>query len=129
MEGDRLENQPSSSRAPQLTALENKDVKAALANQMYSRNKKQKILCKLDLEVDHVLQQFSKENIMVENNTIALCKELEEELKWSSEEPCSHTWYYGVLPQEVSPELRQRNGEDIQSELLFWEGCCYFNGH
>ncbi|KAL4656063.1 breast cancer anti-estrogen resistance protein 3-like [Arapaima gigas] len=56
-------------------------------------------------------QQFSKENIMVENNTIALCKELEEELKWSSEEPCSHTWYYGVLPQEVAEHLVTREAD------------------
>ncbi|XP_077575947.1 breast cancer anti-estrogen resistance protein 3 homolog isoform X2 [Stigmatopora nigra] len=40
-----------------------------------------------------------------------LKKELEEELKLSTEDPRSHAWYHGALPREAAEALFERDGD------------------
>ncbi|XP_029353783.1 breast cancer anti-estrogen resistance protein 3 isoform X2 [Echeneis naucrates] len=41
----------------------------------------------------------------------SLKKELEEELKLSTEDPRSHAWYHGPLPRETAESLFERDGD------------------
>ncbi|KAM6963136.1 breast cancer anti-estrogen resistance protein 3 [Aplochiton taeniatus] len=45
-------------------------------------------------------------------------KELEEELKMSSEEPRSHAWYHGAIPRQVAESLVQRDGDFLIRDSL-----------
>uniref|UniRef100_A0A3P9QHD2 BCAR3 adaptor protein, NSP family member n=1 Tax=Poecilia reticulata TaxID=8081 RepID=A0A3P9QHD2_POERE len=47
-----------------------------------------------------------------------LRRELEEELKMSSEEPRSHAWYHGAIPRQVAESLVQRDGDFLLRDSL-----------
>ncbi|XP_067086567.1 breast cancer anti-estrogen resistance protein 3 isoform X1 [Osmerus mordax] len=55
--------------------------------------------------------KFSRERVLMEGAADKMRKELEEELKTSSEEPRSHAWYHGPLPRQAAEALLQRDGD------------------
>lgn len=46
--------------------------------------------------------QFSRDKHIMDGAPEKLRRELEEELKQSGEEPCSHAWYHGAIPRQVN---------------------------
>ncbi|KAL1022415.1 hypothetical protein UPYG_G00026680 [Umbra pygmaea] len=62
--------------------------------------------------------KFSREKYIMEGPPEKLRKELEEELKLSSEEPRSHAWYHGVIPRQVAENLIQRDGDFLIRDSL-----------
>ncbi|XP_017294910.1 breast cancer anti-estrogen resistance protein 3 isoform X2 [Kryptolebias marmoratus] len=63
----------------------------------------------LDAAVDYV--KFSRDQFILDCSLEKLRRELEEELKMSSEEPRSHAWYHGAIPRQVAENLVQRDGD------------------
>uniref|UniRef100_V9KAW7 Breast cancer anti-estrogen resistance protein 3 n=1 Tax=Callorhinchus milii TaxID=7868 RepID=V9KAW7_CALMI len=63
----------------------------------------------VDFALEYV--KFSKERYIMDSTPEKLKKELEEELKSSSEEPRSHAWYHGRVPGQVAENLIQRDGD------------------
>ncbi|XP_077460834.1 breast cancer anti-estrogen resistance protein 3 homolog isoform X2 [Stigmatopora argus] len=59
-----------------------------------------------------------------------LKKELEEELKLSTEDPRSHAWYHGALPREAAEALFERDGDflvrDSSSSPADYVLSCYW---
>ncbi|KAK6484102.1 breast cancer anti-estrogen resistance protein 3-like protein isoform X1 [Huso huso] len=62
--------------------------------------------------------KFSKERYIMDGTPERLRKELEEELKLSSEELRSYAWYHGVIPRQVSESLIQRDGDFLIRDSL-----------
>ncbi|MBN3301164.1 BCAR3 protein, partial [Amia calva] len=62
--------------------------------------------------------QFSKDKYIMDVPPEKLRKELEEELKLSSEELRSHAWYHGAIPRQVSESLIQRDGDFLIRDSL-----------
>ncbi|XP_072344747.1 SH2 domain-containing protein 3C-like isoform X2 [Scyliorhinus torazame] len=62
--------------------------------------------------------KFSKDKYILDSNPEKLHKELEEELKLSSTDLRSHTWYHGRIPREVSENLVQKNGDFLIRDSL-----------
>ncbi|CDQ62194.1 unnamed protein product [Oncorhynchus mykiss] len=65
-----------------------------------------------------VYVQFSRDKYIMEGPPEKLRKELEEELKMASEEPCSHAWYHGAIPRQVAENLIQRDGDFLIRDSL-----------
>uniref|UniRef100_A0A8C7QHA8 BCAR3 adaptor protein, NSP family member n=1 Tax=Oncorhynchus mykiss TaxID=8022 RepID=A0A8C7QHA8_ONCMY len=65
-----------------------------------------------------VYVQFSRDKYVMEGPPEKLRKELEEELKMASEEPCSHAWYHGAIPRQVAENLIQRDGDFLIRDSL-----------
>ncbi|XP_041695289.1 breast cancer anti-estrogen resistance protein 3 isoform X1 [Coregonus clupeaformis] len=62
--------------------------------------------------------KFSRDKYIMEGTPEKLRKELEEELKMGSEEPCSHAWYHGAIPRQVAENLIQRDGDFLIRDSL-----------
>uniref|UniRef100_A0A8C8HPQ1 Breast cancer anti-estrogen resistance protein 3 n=1 Tax=Oncorhynchus tshawytscha TaxID=74940 RepID=A0A8C8HPQ1_ONCTS len=62
--------------------------------------------------------KFSRDKYIMEGPPEKLRKELEEELKMASEEPCSHAWYHGAIPRQVAENLIQRDGDFLIRDSL-----------
>uniref|UniRef100_A0A3P8ZQ32 BCAR3 adaptor protein, NSP family member n=1 Tax=Esox lucius TaxID=8010 RepID=A0A3P8ZQ32_ESOLU len=62
--------------------------------------------------------KFSRDKYIMEGPPEKLRKELEEELKLSSEEPRSHAWYHGSIPRQVAENLIQRDGDFLIRDSL-----------
>ncbi|XP_069050425.1 breast cancer anti-estrogen resistance protein 3 isoform X2 [Lepisosteus oculatus] len=62
--------------------------------------------------------KFSKDKYIMEGTPEKLRKELEEELKLSSEELRSHAWYHGAIPRQVAENLIQRDGDFLIRDSL-----------
>uniref|UniRef100_A0A8C7QHF9 Breast cancer anti-estrogen resistance protein 3 n=1 Tax=Oncorhynchus mykiss TaxID=8022 RepID=A0A8C7QHF9_ONCMY len=62
--------------------------------------------------------KFSRDKYVMEGPPEKLRKELEEELKMASEEPCSHAWYHGAIPRQVAENLIQRDGDFLIRDSL-----------
>ncbi|KAG9483140.1 breast cancer anti-estrogen resistance protein 3 isoform X2 [Eleutherodactylus coqui] len=63
--------------------------------------------------------KFSKERYIMDGATPEkLKKELEEELKLSSEDLRSHAWYHGRIPRQVSESLVRRDGDFLIRDSL-----------
>ncbi|XP_048856004.1 SH2 domain containing 3Cb isoform X2 [Brienomyrus brachyistius] len=62
--------------------------------------------------------KFSKERYLLDSPPEKLRKELEEELKRSSDDMSSHGWYHGLMPREVSETLVLRNGDFLIRDSL-----------
>ncbi|XP_030061994.1 breast cancer anti-estrogen resistance protein 3 isoform X2 [Microcaecilia unicolor] len=63
--------------------------------------------------------KFSKGKYIMDAGTPEkLKKELEEELKLSSEDLRSHAWYHGCIPRQVSESLVQRDGDFLIRDSL-----------
>ncbi|XP_071985190.1 breast cancer anti-estrogen resistance protein 3 isoform X2 [Engystomops pustulosus] len=63
--------------------------------------------------------KFSKERYIMDGGTPdKLKKELEEELKLSSEDLRSHAWYHGRIPRQVSESLVRRDGDFLIRDSL-----------
>nr|XP_033773010.1 breast cancer anti-estrogen resistance protein 3 isoform X2 [Geotrypetes seraphini] len=63
--------------------------------------------------------KFSKcKHIMDARTPEKLKKELEEELKLSSEDLRSHAWYHGCIPRQISESLVQRDGDFLIRDSL-----------
>uniref|UniRef100_A0A3P9QHH9 BCAR3 adaptor protein, NSP family member n=1 Tax=Poecilia reticulata TaxID=8081 RepID=A0A3P9QHH9_POERE len=65
-----------------------------------------------------VLQPFSRDQFILDCSLEKLRRELEEELKMSSEEPRSHAWYHGAIPRQVAESLVQRDGDFLLRDSL-----------
>lgn len=71
----------------------------------------------VDPAVDYV--KFSKDRYIMDGGTPEkLRKELEEELKLSSDELRSHAWYHGRIPRQMSENLLQRDGDFLIRDSL-----------
>ncbi|KAM8930195.1 breast cancer anti-estrogen resistance protein 3 isoform 2-T2 [Pelodytes ibericus] len=71
----------------------------------------------LDPAMEYV--KFSKERYIMDGGTPdKLKKELEEELKLSSEDLRSHAWYHGRIPRQVSESLVKRDGDFLIRDSL-----------
>uniref|UniRef100_A0A3B3V169 BCAR3 adaptor protein, NSP family member n=2 Tax=Poecilia latipinna TaxID=48699 RepID=A0A3B3V169_9TELE len=70
----------------------------------------------LDAAVDYV--KFSRDQFILDCSLEKLRRELEEELKMSSEEPRSHAWYHGAIPRQVAEGLVQRDGDFLLRDSL-----------
>ncbi|XP_070597671.1 breast cancer anti-estrogen resistance protein 3 homolog [Erythrolamprus reginae] len=61
-----------------------------------------------------------------------LRKELEEELKFGTEQLCSHAWYHGCLPRKEAESMLQNDGEflirDSRSSLGDYVLSCHWGG-
>ncbi|KAJ7986597.1 hypothetical protein DPEC_G00341520 [Dallia pectoralis] len=62
--------------------------------------------------------KFSRDKYIMEGPPEKLRKELEEELKLSSEEPRSHAWYHGSIPRQVAENQIQRDGDFLIRDSL-----------
>ncbi|KAI2661833.1 hypothetical protein H4Q32_007518 [Labeo rohita] len=62
--------------------------------------------------------QFSRDKYIMDGPPEKLRRELEEELKLSSEEPRSHAWYHGAIPRQVAENLVQRDGDFLIRDSL-----------
>ncbi|XP_008835698.1 breast cancer anti-estrogen resistance protein 3 isoform X2 [Nannospalax galili] len=62
--------------------------------------------------------KFSKERHVMDRTPERLKKELEEELRLSSEDLRSHAWYHGRIPRQVSENLVQRDGDFLVRDSL-----------
>ncbi|KAA0714217.1 Breast cancer anti-estrogen resistance protein 3 [Triplophysa tibetana] len=62
--------------------------------------------------------KFSRDKYIMDGPPEKLRKELEEELKLSSEEPRSHAWYHGAIPRQVAENLVQRDGDFLIRDSL-----------
>ncbi|XP_069497943.1 breast cancer anti-estrogen resistance protein 3 isoform X2 [Ambystoma mexicanum] len=63
--------------------------------------------------------QFSKDRYIMDGGTPEkLRRELEEELKLSSDDLRSHAWYHGRIPRQVSESLLQRDGDFLIRDSL-----------
>ncbi|XP_048414962.1 SH2 domain-containing protein 3C-like isoform X2 [Stegostoma tigrinum] len=62
--------------------------------------------------------KFSKDKYILDSSPEKLHKELEEELKLSTTDLRSHTWYHGRIPREVSENLVQKNGDFLIRDSL-----------
>ncbi|XP_073427521.1 breast cancer anti-estrogen resistance protein 3 isoform X3 [Dendrobates tinctorius] len=63
--------------------------------------------------------KFSKERYIMDGGTPdKLKKELEEELKLSSEDLRSHAWYHGRIPRQISESLVRRDGDFLIRDSL-----------
>lgn len=63
--------------------------------------------------------KFSKDRYIMDGGTPdKLKKELEEELKLSSEDLRSHAWYHGRIPRQVSESLVRRDGDFLIRDSL-----------
>ncbi|XP_069593728.1 breast cancer anti-estrogen resistance protein 3 isoform X1 [Ranitomeya imitator] len=63
--------------------------------------------------------KFSKERYIMDGGTPdKLKKELEEELKLSSEDLRSHAWYHGRIPRQISESLVMRDGDFLIRDSL-----------
>ncbi|XP_006013670.1 breast cancer anti-estrogen resistance protein 3 isoform X2 [Latimeria chalumnae] len=62
--------------------------------------------------------KFSKDQCIMEGTPDKLKKELEEELKLSSEELRSHAWYHGHIPRQVAERLLRRDGDFLIRDSL-----------
>ncbi|XP_053550011.1 breast cancer anti-estrogen resistance protein 3 isoform X2 [Bombina bombina] len=63
--------------------------------------------------------KFSRDRYIMDGGTPEkLKKELEEELKLSSEELRSHAWYHGRIPRQVSESLVRRDGDFLIRDSL-----------
>uniref|UniRef100_A0A3B5LF49 Uncharacterized protein n=1 Tax=Xiphophorus couchianus TaxID=32473 RepID=A0A3B5LF49_9TELE len=62
--------------------------------------------------------QFSRDQFILDCSLEKLRRELEEELKMSSEEPRSHAWYHGAIPRQVAESLVQRDGDFLLRDSL-----------
>ncbi|KAJ1170969.1 hypothetical protein NDU88_002840 [Pleurodeles waltl] len=71
----------------------------------------------VDPAVEYV--KFSRERYIMDGGTPEkLRKELEEELKLSSDDLRSHAWYHGRIPRQVSENLLQRDGDFLIRDSL-----------
>uniref|UniRef100_A0A087XPC6 BCAR3 adaptor protein, NSP family member n=1 Tax=Poecilia formosa TaxID=48698 RepID=A0A087XPC6_POEFO len=61
---------------------------------------------------------FSRDQFILDCSLEKLRRELEEELKMSSEEPRSHAWYHGAIPRQVAEGLVQRDGDFLLRDSL-----------
>ncbi|XP_056379096.1 breast cancer anti-estrogen resistance protein 3 [Hyla sarda] len=63
--------------------------------------------------------KFSRDRYIMDGGTPErLKKELEEELKLSSEDLRSHAWYHGRIPRQVSESLVRRDGDFLIRDSL-----------
>ncbi|XP_005166945.1 breast cancer anti-estrogen resistance protein 3 isoform X6 [Danio rerio] len=62
--------------------------------------------------------KFSRDKYILDGPPEKLRRELEEELKLSSEEPRSHAWYHGAIPRQVAENLVQRDGDFLIRDSL-----------
>uniref|UniRef100_A0A8C1DNU4 BCAR3 adaptor protein, NSP family member n=1 Tax=Cyprinus carpio carpio TaxID=630221 RepID=A0A8C1DNU4_CYPCA len=62
--------------------------------------------------------KFSRDRYIMDGPPEKLRRELEEELKLSSEEPRSHAWYHGAIPRQVAENLVQRDGDFLIRDSL-----------
>uniref|UniRef100_A0A8C2ARX1 BCAR3 adaptor protein, NSP family member n=2 Tax=Cyprinus carpio TaxID=7962 RepID=A0A8C2ARX1_CYPCA len=62
--------------------------------------------------------KFSRDKYIMDGPPEKLRRELEEELKLSSEEPQSHAWYHGAIPRQVAENLVQRDGDFLIRDSL-----------
>ncbi|XP_066499506.1 breast cancer anti-estrogen resistance protein 3 isoform X2 [Hoplias malabaricus] len=62
--------------------------------------------------------KFSRDKYIMDGAPEKLRRELEEELKQSSEEPRSHAWYHGAIPRQVAENLVQRDGDFLIRDSL-----------
>ncbi|XP_016367148.1 breast cancer anti-estrogen resistance protein 3-like isoform X1 [Sinocyclocheilus rhinocerous] len=62
--------------------------------------------------------KFSRDKYIMDGPPEKLRRELEEELKLSSEEPRSHAWYHGAIPRQVAENLVQRDGDFLIRDSL-----------
>ncbi|KAM4640563.1 breast cancer anti-estrogen resistance protein 3 isoform 2-T2 [Discoglossus pictus] len=63
--------------------------------------------------------KFSRDRYIMDGGTPdKLKKELEEELKLSSEDLRSHAWYHGRIPRQVSESLVKRDGDFLIRDSL-----------
>ncbi|XP_051951079.1 LOW QUALITY PROTEIN: breast cancer anti-estrogen resistance protein 3 homolog [Xyrauchen texanus] len=62
--------------------------------------------------------KFSRDKYIMDGPLEKLRRELEEELKLSSEEPRSHAWYHGAIPRQVAENLVQRDGDFLIRDSL-----------
>ncbi|XP_075472548.1 breast cancer anti-estrogen resistance protein 3 isoform X2 [Ascaphus truei] len=66
-----------------------------------------------------IVVKFSKDRYIMDGGTPEkLKKELEEELKLSSEELRSHAWYHGRIPRQVSESWVKRDGDFLIRDSL-----------
>uniref|UniRef100_A0A8C5WFQ2 BCAR3 adaptor protein, NSP family member n=1 Tax=Leptobrachium leishanense TaxID=445787 RepID=A0A8C5WFQ2_9ANUR len=71
----------------------------------------------LDPGMEYV--KFSKDRYIMDGGTPdKLKKELEQELKLSSEDLRSHAWYHGRIPRQVSESLVKRDGDFLIRDSL-----------
>lgn len=70
----------------------------------------------LDPTLEYV--KFSKERHIMDRTPERLKKELEEELRLSSEDLRSYAWYHGRIPRQVSENLVQRDGDFLVRDSL-----------
>jgi hypothetical protein len=66
-----------------------------------------------------VYVQFSRDKYIMEGPPEKLRKELEEELKMASEEPCSHAWYHGAIPRQVTHTQTHTKINQIKFSVTF----------
>uniref|UniRef100_A0A672PJN7 Breast cancer anti-estrogen resistance protein 3-like n=1 Tax=Sinocyclocheilus grahami TaxID=75366 RepID=A0A672PJN7_SINGR len=62
--------------------------------------------------------KFSRDKYIMDGPPEKLRRELEEELKLSSEEPRSHAWYHGAIPRQVAENLVHRDGDFLIRDSL-----------
>ncbi|XP_043941620.1 breast cancer anti-estrogen resistance protein 3 isoform X2 [Protopterus annectens] len=62
--------------------------------------------------------KFSKDRYIMDGTPEKLRKELEEELKLSSEELRSHAWYHGRIPRQVAESVLKRDGDFLIRDSL-----------
>nr|XP_055056667.1 SH2 domain containing 3Cb isoform X3 [Misgurnus anguillicaudatus] len=82
------------------------------------------------MENGSVYVKFSRETCLLSSPSEKLKKELEKELKLSSDNLSSHGWYHGCIPWEVSESLTQQNGNFLIRDSLTSIGdyvltCCW----
>uniref|UniRef100_A0A8C1RLD0 Breast cancer anti-estrogen resistance protein 3-like n=1 Tax=Cyprinus carpio TaxID=7962 RepID=A0A8C1RLD0_CYPCA len=70
----------------------------------------------MDSTMEYV--KFSRDKYIMDGPPEKLRRELEEELKLSSEEPQSHAWYHGAIPRQVAENLVQRDGDFLIRDSL-----------
>ncbi|XP_052460625.1 breast cancer anti-estrogen resistance protein 3 homolog isoform X2 [Carassius gibelio] len=107
-----------------------------LEHQAFHSDRKSSVTSKDGAGMDPTMEyvKFSRDKYIMDGPPEKLRRELEEELKLSSEEPRSHAWYHGAIPRQVAENLVQRDGDFLIRDSLSSPGnyvltCQWKNTH
>ncbi|XP_026104777.1 breast cancer anti-estrogen resistance protein 3-like isoform X2 [Carassius auratus] len=107
-----------------------------LEHQAFHADRKSSVTSKDGAGMDPTMEyvKFSRDKYIMDGPPEKLRRELEEELKLSSEEPRSHAWYHGAIPRQVAENLVQRDGDFLIRDSLSSPGnyvltCQWKNTH
>ncbi|XP_048067437.1 breast cancer anti-estrogen resistance protein 3 isoform X1 [Megalobrama amblycephala] len=89
-------------------------------HQAFYSNRKGSVTSRDGAGMDPTMEyvKFSRDKYIMDGPPEKLRRELEEELKLSSEEPRSHAWYHGAIPRQVAENLVQRDGDFLIRDSL-----------